>query len=179
MTSTNPLKSFQNVCDAKCVFQHYEKSDVANSLSYDEAIESFEVLYKKGLASKSPSQLSKFRDVLAGDSKHCGTRQQPARSPYPVRFRWKMFLHSVNEARQARAECRGSMALPRGNSKTGTGKALRLHHVHVHPLTHHRGLRGGHTARSWSSVKEGRLGHLALCRIAKANVDIHVGHQRS
>ena len=69
MTSTNPSKSFQNVCDAKCVFQHYEKLDVANSLSYDEAIESFEVLYKKGLASKSPSQLSKFRDVLVGDSK--------------------------------------------------------------------------------------------------------------
>ena len=69
MTSTNPLKSFQNVCDAKCVFQHYEKLDVANSLSYNEAIESFEVLYKKGLVSKSPSQLSKFRDVLVGDSK--------------------------------------------------------------------------------------------------------------
>ena len=31
------------------------------------------------------------------------------------------------------------MALPRGHSKTGTGKTLRLHY----PLTHHRGLRGG------------------------------------
>ena len=69
MTSTNSSKSFQNVCDAKCGFQHYEKLDVANSLSLDEAIESFEVLYKKGLASKSLSQLSKFRDVLVGDSK--------------------------------------------------------------------------------------------------------------
>ena len=69
MTSTNPSKSFQNVCDAKCVFQHYEKLDVVNSLSLDEAIESFEVLYKKGLASSTPPQLSKFRDVLVGDSK--------------------------------------------------------------------------------------------------------------
>ena len=50
MTSTNPSKSFQNVCDAKSVFQHYEKLDVENSLSYDEAIESFEVLYKQGLS---------------------------------------------------------------------------------------------------------------------------------
>ena len=48
------------------------------------------------------------------------------------------------------------MALPRGNSKTGTGKTLRLHF----PLIHHRGLRGpgGHTAKVEVSVKEGRLG---------------------
>ena len=46
------------------------------------------------------------------------------------------------------------MALPRGNSKTGTGKTLRLHF----PLIHHRGLRGGHTAQVEVSVKEGRLG---------------------
>ena len=69
MSSTNPSKSFQNVCDAKSVFQHYEKLKVENSLSMSEAIESFEVMYKKGLASKTPSQLSKFRDVLVGDSK--------------------------------------------------------------------------------------------------------------
>ena len=46
------------------------------------------------------------------------------------------------------------MALPRGNSKTGTGKTLRLHF----PLIHHRGLRGGHTAQVEVSVKEGSLG---------------------
>ena len=59
------------------------------------------------------------------------------------------------------------MALPRGNSKTGTGKALKLHY----PLTHHRGLRGGHTAQVEVLVKEGRLRHLTImhltfCRIA-------------
>ena len=41
------------------------------------------------------------------------------------------------------------MALPRGNSKTGPGKTLRLHF----PLTHHRGLRRGHTAKVEVSVK--------------------------
>ena len=40
-----------------------------NSLDFSEAIESFEVMYKKGLSAKTPSQLSKFRDVLVGDSK--------------------------------------------------------------------------------------------------------------
>ena len=69
MTSTNPSKSFQNVCDAKRVYQHYEKLKVENSLSLKEAIESFEVMYKKGLSAKTSSQLSKFRDVLVGDSK--------------------------------------------------------------------------------------------------------------
>ena len=69
MSSTNPSKSFQNVCDAECVFQHYEKLDVTDSLSYDEAIESFEVLYKQGLSLAPPSQLAKFRDVLVGESK--------------------------------------------------------------------------------------------------------------
>ena len=69
MTSTNPSKSFQNVFDGKSVFQHYEKLAVENSLTFDEAIESFEVLYKRGLKSSTPSQLSKFRDVLVGDSK--------------------------------------------------------------------------------------------------------------
>ena len=51
------------------VFQHYEKLDVADSLSYDEAIESFEVLYKQGLKLAPPSQLAKYRDVLVGESK--------------------------------------------------------------------------------------------------------------
>ena len=69
MTSSNTSKSFQNVCDAKCVFQHYGKLKVENSLDMSEAIESFEVRYKKGLAASTPSQLSKFRDVLVGDSK--------------------------------------------------------------------------------------------------------------
>ena len=46
------------------------------------------------------------------------------------------------------------MALPRGNSKTGPGKTLRLHF----PLTHHRGLRRGHTAKVEVPVKEGSLG---------------------
>ena len=58
------------------------------------------------------------------------------------------------QSRQARAECGGSMALPRGNSKTGTGTTLKLHY----PLTHHRGLMGGHTDQVEVSVKEGRLG---------------------
>ena len=69
MTSTNPSKSFQNVYDAKCVFQHYEKLKVPDALDFDEALENFEVLYKKGLAKSTPSQLSKFRDALVGDSK--------------------------------------------------------------------------------------------------------------
>ena len=69
MASTDPSKSFKNVCDAKFVYQHYEKLKVENSLSSKEAIESFEVLYKKGLATRTPSQLSKFRDVLVGESK--------------------------------------------------------------------------------------------------------------
>ena len=69
MTSTNPSKSFKNVCDAKSVLQHYAKLKVENSLDFDEALESFEVLYKKGLSEKTPSQLAKFRDVLVGDSK--------------------------------------------------------------------------------------------------------------
>ena len=34
-----------------------------------EALENFEVLYKKGLAKSTPFQLSKYRDVLVGDSK--------------------------------------------------------------------------------------------------------------
>ena len=67
MTSTNPSKSFQNVCDVKRVFQHYEKLEVANSLNLKEVIESLEVLYKKWLSAKTPSQL--FHDVLVGDSK--------------------------------------------------------------------------------------------------------------
>ena len=47
MPSTNPSKSLKNVCDAKRVFQHYEKLEVEDSLSLDEAVESFEVFYKK------------------------------------------------------------------------------------------------------------------------------------
>ena len=69
MASTNPSRSFKNVFDAKRVYQHYEKLEVENSLDLSEAIESFEVMYKKGLSAKTPSQLSKFRDVLVGDSK--------------------------------------------------------------------------------------------------------------
>ena len=46
------------------------------------------------------------------------------------------------------------MALPRANSKTGTGKTLQPNY----PLIHHRGLRGGQTAQVEVSVKEGRLG---------------------
>ena len=69
MASTNPSKSFKNVFDAKRVFQHHEKLEVENSLCLSEAIESFEVMYKKWLAAKTPSQLSKFRDVLVGESK--------------------------------------------------------------------------------------------------------------
>ena len=43
-----------------------------------------------------------------------------------------------------------------GQLQTGTGKTLGLHF----PLVHHRGLRGGHTAKVEVSVmiKEGRLG---------------------
>ena len=69
MASTNPSKGFKNVCDAERVYQHYDKLKVENPLSLKEAIESFEVLYKKGLAARTPSQLSKFRDVLVGESK--------------------------------------------------------------------------------------------------------------
>ena len=77
MTSTNPSKSFQNVCDAKRVFQHYDKLKVEDSLDLGEAIESFEVLYKKGLSEKMPSQLAKFRYVLVGDSTiHVQTAQR-------------------------------------------------------------------------------------------------------
>ena len=69
MTSTNPSKSFKNVFDTKRVYHHYEKLKVENSLCLSESIASFEVMYKKWLAAKTPSQLSKFRDVLEGDSK--------------------------------------------------------------------------------------------------------------
>ena len=69
MASTNPSKSFKNVFDATRVYQHYEKLKVENSLTLEEAIESSDCMYKKGLASKAPSQLSKFRGVLKGDSK--------------------------------------------------------------------------------------------------------------
>ena len=69
MTSTNLIKSFQNVYDAKCAFQHYEKLKVASALDFDEALENFEVLYKKMLAASAPSQSSKFCDVLVDESK--------------------------------------------------------------------------------------------------------------
>ena len=69
MTSTNPSMSFRNVCDAKRVLQHYEKLKVGNSLDFDEAVESFEVLYNAWLAKSTPAQLAKFRAVLVGDSK--------------------------------------------------------------------------------------------------------------
>ena len=39
MTSTNPSKSFKNVCDAKHVLKHYEKLKVEDSLDFDEALE--------------------------------------------------------------------------------------------------------------------------------------------
>ena len=51
------------------VIQHYEKSKIADAVDFDEALENFEVLYKKGLAKSTPSRLSNFRDVLEGDSK--------------------------------------------------------------------------------------------------------------
>ena len=70
MASTNPSKSFQSVYDVKCVFQHHERRKVPDALDFNEAAETFEVLYKKGLAKSTPSssQLSKFRDhdVLVG-----------------------------------------------------------------------------------------------------------------
>ena len=69
MTSTNPSTSFKNVCDAKSAMQHYGKLEVENSLDLNEAIESSEIMYKKWLSAKTSSQLSKFRDVLVGDSK--------------------------------------------------------------------------------------------------------------
>ena len=70
MASTNPSKSFQNVLDVKCVFQHYEKLQVRDASDFDGASKNSEVLYEKGLAKSTPSQLSKFRDidVLVGDS---------------------------------------------------------------------------------------------------------------
>ena len=37
-------------------------------LDFDEALGNFEVLYKKGLATSTVSQLSNFRDVLEGDA---------------------------------------------------------------------------------------------------------------
>ena len=69
MTSANPIESFQNVYGVKCVFQYYEKVKVANALDFDEALENFEVLYKKMLAASAPSQSSKFCDVLVDESK--------------------------------------------------------------------------------------------------------------
>ena len=44
---------------------------MGNSLDSSEAIESAEIMYKKGLSAAAPSQLSKFRDayVPVGDSK--------------------------------------------------------------------------------------------------------------
>ena len=69
MASNDPSKSFQNVFDARGIFQHHEKMKVADALEFDEALEKFEIIYKKGLAASAPSQLSKFRDVLVGDSK--------------------------------------------------------------------------------------------------------------
>ena len=69
MTSTNPSKSFQNVCDAKIILQHYEILKVTDALDFVEALENFGVLYKKGLAKGMPSQLAKFCDVLVGNSK--------------------------------------------------------------------------------------------------------------
>ena len=69
MIGTNPSKSFKNVCDAKSVMQNYGKLEVENPLDLKEAIGRFEIMYKKGLSAKAPSQLSKFRDVLVGDSK--------------------------------------------------------------------------------------------------------------
>lgn len=39
---------------------------VAYALEFDEALENFDILYKKGLAASTSSQLSKFRDVLVG-----------------------------------------------------------------------------------------------------------------
>ena len=62
--STNPSKSFQNVCDAKRVFQHYEKLKVENSLDLKEAIESFEVMYKKGLSAKTSSDSPSYRSSV-------------------------------------------------------------------------------------------------------------------
>ena len=62
-------KSFQDALDVQCVFRHCEKLKVPDALDFDEAIDNFEVLYKKGLAKSTPSQLSKYRDVLVGDSK--------------------------------------------------------------------------------------------------------------
>ena len=67
------------------------------------------------------------------------------------------------------------MALPRGNSKTGTGTTLRHHY----PLIHHRGLGGGTQLKSKFRSKKVDWGHLTFCRIAQANVDIRVGHRRS
>ena len=51
------------------------------------------------------------------------------------------------------------MALPRGDSKTGTGKTLKLHY----PLTHHRGPRGGGTQiKSKFRSKKVDWGHLTF-----------------
>ena len=79
MASTNPSKSFQNVLDVKCVFQHYEKLQVRDASDFDGASKNSEVLYEKGLAKSTPSQLSKFRDidVLVGDSKIQTALTQP------------------------------------------------------------------------------------------------------
>ena len=69
VTQVRVLRTFKNVCDAKSVLQHCEKLKVGNSLDFDEAVESFEVLYNAGLAKSTPAQLAKFRAVLVGDSK--------------------------------------------------------------------------------------------------------------
>ena len=74
-------------------------------------------------------------------------------------------IHSVNEARQGLYECKGSMPLPRGNSKNWNWQDPKLNCL----LTHHRGLRGGTQFKSKCGQRR-QTGHLKLCRITKANV---------
>ena len=70
MTTSDPIKTFQNTFSSKGVIQHYEKLKVADAVDFDEALENFEVLYKNGVAKSTPVQLSKLlRDVLVGNFK--------------------------------------------------------------------------------------------------------------
>ena len=69
VASGNPRKTFKNTFSLRGVIRHYEKLKVNDAVDFDEALEFFEDLYKKGLAKSTPAQLSKLRDVLVGDSK--------------------------------------------------------------------------------------------------------------
>ena len=69
MATSDPEMIFKNTFSLKGVIQHYEKLKISEAVEFDEALEHVEVLCKRGLSGCAPAQLSKFRDILVGDSK--------------------------------------------------------------------------------------------------------------